>query len=1339
MKTGIRILLFGYILMAGAQYMPGQENGGNPSLSPDTPQPQRFLTLSEFYFSINLDSSAIYARKALNVAIRKNDAISQVMALYRLGACFNEKNQPKEALQYLFNAYGIARKNDYLSQKIMILFSAGAIYKNHYYFSDAARIYNYAGKLTESCPVDSLKILSYIYFGDFYRNIEDWRTAAHYYKKAIIQSYQSGQHNLSIRSLISYANSLKSTQGENDTIYTAFKLAEVLAIHQNHLHYAAFANIFIAAYWGQLNKPDSVALYCNKAMAIAVSSGNKQFAGVIATRAGNLYESILQPQKELFYHQLALIYSRQSGSSFDEATACLNVGKAYYKLGKYKKALFNAQRALQYFLHAAAVNRISSSYKLLQDIYLKTGKYKKAFYCFQEYTVYKNRLDLRIDYLKQYNLRTKYFTELKKENDYKKELDDISVIQRFIILLILFLVIILSMIGLLIILRYNTADKLTVIRIRLEYLVEKRSKELLQKIENNDEIIRELEEKQSGYRFLESNLKDVLSIINSKDQRTYISSSCFEMFGYSVNEMMNINTIDIIHPDFKQMVTQSYRESLILRKPFVIITKALRKDLSEFWLEIHSLPLFDENGRFANNVSVIRDITIRRKAEEELEFIQSTVDFSSVAIIWANIEGNFTYLNEAASHFLGRHIDELSGIKLWELADHTGKEFWEGLVSKLVEHKHAETEISITHNGEPVQVEISMNLKESADDRLIVMYCRDITERRRKEKEIAYYKTNLEELYEERSKALTLSENKYRLLVESVNYGIALIDFEGTLIFLNNRMATFLDYSVSEVTFNNILNIVPVEIAERILATIRTVITNNIDSLSLEHDIYKNRAYWYELFIKPFYDNISNETYALIILNDITIIKQSESLIAESEHKLKAIIDNMFSSFYYLDTFFRVQHFNTMAFQDVMKYSGNKIQAGESIFHYLNPALHKDYDIAFRDCLNNRVLNLELMNSYTDSAVWTDNNISPVVVNSQIDGISLSVTDITQRKLADLKLQVSEERYRAIVENNFDIIIIVRNDKVLFVNKNTLSTLEYSEEEIHRMPFTHLIHNDDKARMKVYEMQCRQDESFIANSFTKLITRNNHIKVFEFTAKSMDYEGIKTILFIAKDFTERIITEEELSSSKERALSDQINPDFVYDTLIAVKEHLKVRKPGELANFISDFSKLMRLYLSGLRKEFITLDDEIKMITFYLELQRFRYKGRFDYEIQTDKAIPENARLVEIPSLLSQPLIEYAVENCILNKKVKGRTFVRLDMNDERIRLKIVDNGPYIVLNKKPSRSSENYFLFSPFYEDRLNILSKKLSADFYFFIESGYDTHARMKGIITILDIPLL
>ncbi|MBK7692305.1 MAG: hypothetical protein IPJ31_14775 [Bacteroidetes bacterium] len=100
---------------------------------------------------------------------------------------------------------------------------------------------------------------------------------------------------------------------------------------------------------------------------------------------------------------------------------------------------------------------------------------------------------------------------------------------------------------------------------------------------------------------------------------------------------------------------------------------------------------------------------------------------------------------------------------------------------------------------------------------------------------------------------------------------------------------------------------------------------------------------------------------------------------------------------------------------------------------------------------------------------------------------------------------------------------------------------------------------------------------------------------------------------------------------------------------------------------------LLRLILDQSNKECIAIQEEIKTITLYLELNKLRFDNKFTYEIEIDDSLIDNKE--EVAPMLLQPFIENAILHGIAPLKTVGKITVRMLDKGHYIQCEIEDNG----------------------------------------------------------------
>ncbi len=147
----------------------------------------------------------------------------------------------------------------------------------------------------------------------------------------------------------------------------------------------------------------------------------------------------------------------------------------------------------------------------------------------------------------------------------------------------------------------------------------------------------------------------------------------------------------------------------------------------------------------------------------------------------------------------------------------------------------------------------------------------------------------------------------------------------------------------------------------------------------------------------------------------------------------------------------------------------------------------------------------------------------------------------------------------------------------------------------------------------------------------------------------------------------------EINSYRQRLMSQQINPHFIFNTLNSIQYFIYNNKKEESMDFVSQFAQLMRLNLYNSQNDIIALQDEIEALKLYLELERIRLDNKFDYTIDIDPTIDIKTQLV--PSFLIQPIVENSIKHGILKSQHKGNIQTRIIRDNGSIIYSVIDNG----------------------------------------------------------------
>jgi hypothetical protein len=150
--------------------------------------------------------------------------------------------------------------------------------------------------------------------------------------------------------------------------------------------------------------------------------------------------------------------------------------------------------------------------------------------------------------------------------------------------------------------------------------------------------------------------------------------------------------------------------------------------------------------------------------------------------------------------------------------------------------------------------------------------------------------------------------------------------------------------------------------------------------------------------------------------------------------------------------------------------------------------------------------------------------------------------------------------------------------------------------------------------------------------------------------------------------------EKELRTSQLSALKVQMNPHFIFNALNSIQEYILTNEKKLANSYLGKFSDLMRLYLDMSNKQSISLDEEIKALKLYLELEAMRFEDNFIYELSVDENL--SADEVMIPPMIIQPFVENAIKHGLLHKRTDRKLNVAFNKGPKDSLICVVtDNG----------------------------------------------------------------
>jgi PAS domain S-box-containing protein len=256
----------------------------------------------------------------------------------------------------------------------------------------------------------------------------------------------------------------------------------------------------------------------------------------------------------------------------------------------------------------------------------------------------------------------------------------------------------------------------------------------------------DLKRSKARYATILDNTLDIIYSFDSKGKIIFISPNV-SLWGYKMEEVLGKDISDFVYSDDLKLVNNSIKKSLVEKKPFYTTFRLLKKNKEAIYAEEFGQASYDEEGNFLMFSGVIRDVTERKKHEEELmrymrdlemtkqtlsialeevkkekiisenlvtdlEKFKLAVDGASDHIIITDLDAKIIYANSASSKITGFGLDEMMGNnpgrlwggqmkkeyfkKMWHMIKNEKKVFTGELKNKRKNGKVYDAEIHIS-------------------------------------------------------------------------------------------------------------------------------------------------------------------------------------------------------------------------------------------------------------------------------------------------------------------------------------------------------------------------------------------------------------------------------------------------------------------------------------------------------------------------------------------------------------------------------------------------------------------------------------------------------------------
>jgi LytS/YehU family sensor histidine kinase len=154
--------------------------------------------------------------------------------------------------------------------------------------------------------------------------------------------------------------------------------------------------------------------------------------------------------------------------------------------------------------------------------------------------------------------------------------------------------------------------------------------------------------------------------------------------------------------------------------------------------------------------------------------------------------------------------------------------------------------------------------------------------------------------------------------------------------------------------------------------------------------------------------------------------------------------------------------------------------------------------------------------------------------------------------------------------------------------------------------------------------------------------------------------------------TRKVQEERQVNLLKHQAMNSLMSPHFIFNSLTSIQNYINLNDSLRASEYLAKFSRLIRMIIEKAAQSDIVLHEELTRLNYYLDLEKERFKGKFDFFVTVDEDV--NTLEIKIPNMIIQPYAENSIIHGILPKHEHGNLYIRFKKDGEHTLLIIIED-----------------------------------------------------------------
>ena len=563
----------------------------------------------------------------------------------------------------------------------------------------------------------------------------------------------------------------------------------------------------------------------------------------------------------------------------------------------------------------------------------------------------------------------------------------------------------------------------------------------------------------------------------------------------------------------KEYKTENFKETNWKQSSEIFVTGKRIGVLEVCYLEekpeIDEGPFHKEERELINAVTerlgrIIERIQSEEALRESDQKLSTLLNATTDVVGLVEADGTFIAVNDALAKSLGRKKEELIGKNIAEFLVAETAERRMPILQKIVETKKL-LRWEDEHAGRFFANSVYPIFDDNGNVKQLAIFSRNITAHKKAEE--------------------TLKEKQQmnNLLLNSMPYPIMLIN-KARIVMAANKIALDIGVKIGDYCWKNFGKCEHLSDKDQIRAE------GNLDAPGIQctfcraDGMFKANApvndpevnafgkvwdtYWIQL----------NDNEYLHYSIDITENRQAEEALRESEEKFRTLFDTSPHAI-------ALTEMKTGKLIDVndnlckvLKYTKDELIGRTTT--QLGFYSEDDRNRFVNELTNSgKVHNLEMDFKTKDGSIINTRMFATFVQFEGESFILVEFHDVTEKKRVEEALRETEEKYRLLIENATDSIVVAQDGVLKFSNSKAEKITGYSAEELGKIPFVNIIHPEDRAMVFETRLKRREGENLPRIVPFRIVNKSGEEFSVESNAALIDWEGRSAGLVFLRDTT----------------------------------------------------------------------------------------------------------------------------------------------------------------------------------------------------------------------------